>query len=250
MPARCAPASRCNRHPPAAPGPAGAAGRAAGRLGATGCDRGEPPNAKVEFPASFEARCAALPASEPEIVARPIEIVEDDSRPEAELARLFARGGTAPAQRTLGLTVTRIGHEASIEIKGLSDPAHGRACFRPRIRVELSMRPLTVHVAREIAGDPCRRAAIREHEQKHVAVYEAFLHEETARLARAFPAEFATAVRHVPDLEAGLAELHARLADHLREALAVSEAMLAARQRDVDSPAEYARIGAACADRR
>jgi hypothetical protein len=173
------------------------AAAAAAVLGAAGCDRGSPQAMVRDAFTSFETRCERIPSTTPEVVAIPLAVAEDDTRSEAELTRLHA--GPPSAHRTMGLTLTRLGHEAAIEFTGVTDPARGRTCFRTHVRVELFMRPLTVYVAREATDDPCMRAVIHEHEMKHVAVYDAYLREAADGLAQALPAEFGSEVRYTND---------------------------------------------------
>ncbi|MBK7794050.1 MAG: hypothetical protein IPJ62_17230 [Betaproteobacteria bacterium] len=68
-------------------------------------------------------------------------------------------------------------HRATIVVAGIEEPRSRKVCVRPEIDVELSLLPLTVFVGREFRDDDCRRAAIVEHELKHVAVYRAYLDE-------------------------------------------------------------------------
>ena len=217
---------------------------AAALLGAAGCDRGSPQATVRDAFTSFETRCERIPAVAPEVVAIPLAVAEDDTRSEAELTRLHA--GPPSPHRTMGLTLTRLGHEAAIEFTGVTDPARGRTCFRTQVRVELFMRPLTVYVAREATDDPCMRAVIREHEMKHVAVYDAYLQEAADGLAQALPAEFGSEVRYTSDETRTRQAVEARIKQFLADRLQQGGRELELRQRSVDSPEEYARIAAAC----
>jgi hypothetical protein len=217
---------------------------AAAALGAAGCDRGSPQGAIRDVFTSFEARCQRVPAAAPEVVAVPLAIEEDHARSEAELTRLHAGAGSP--HRTMGLTLTRLGHDATIDFVGITDPARARTCFRTQVRVELSMRPLTVYVAREAADDPCLRTVIREHEMKHVAVYDAYLQEAAEDLAQALPAELGNEVRYTDDEPRARRDVELRVKQYLSERLRQSGRELELRQRSVDSPEEYARIAAAC----
>jgi hypothetical protein len=209
-----------------------------------GCDRSDPRGGPRELFTSFEARCERIPARPAEVVAIPIAVVDDDTRSEAELTRLHV---LAPSQyRTMGLTLTRVGHEATVAFTGVSDTTRGRSCFRTHVQVELFMRPLTVHVAREIAADACLRAVIHEHEMQHVAVYEAHLHAAAAELVQVLPAEFGDHVHYADDEAGAQRALQARLAQFLAGHLQRSSRELEAAQRAIDSPEEYARIAAAC----
>ena len=108
------------------------------------------------------------------------------------------------------------------------------------------MRPLTVYVAREAADDPCMRAVIREHEMKHVAVYDAYLQEAADGLALVLPAEFGSEVRYTSDETRTRQAVEARIKQFLADRLQQGGRELELRQRSVDSPEEYARIAAAC----
>ena len=55
-----------------------------------GCDTSSTSTALGPF-TSFEARCAKLPYTPPEVVLLPIKIVADDSRSLAELTTMFDR---------------------------------------------------------------------------------------------------------------------------------------------------------------
>jgi hypothetical protein len=217
---------------------------AAALVGAAGCDRGSPQATVRDAFTSFETRCERIPAAAPEVVAIPLAVAEDDSRTVAELTRLH--GGAPSSHRTMGLTLTRLGHEATIDFNGVTDPARGRTCFRTQMRVELFMRPFPVYVAREATDDPCARAVIHEHEMKHVAVYDAYLQEAADRLAQALPAAFANEVLYTGDEARTRDAVEARIRQFLADHLQQSSRELELRQRSVDSPEEYARIAAAC----
>ena len=217
---------------------------AAAVLGAAACDRGGPQGALRDVFTSFEARCQRIPAAPPEVLAIPLALALDYTRSEPELTRLHA--GAASPHRTMGLTLTRLGHDAEIDFIGVNDPARGRTCFRTQVRVELFMRPLTVYVAREAADDPCLRTVIHEHELKHVAVYDAYLQEAADGLAREIPAELGNEVRYTDDEAGARRDVEVRVRRYLADRLEQSGRELEVRQRSVDSPEEYARIAAAC----
>ena len=122
----------------------------------------------------------------------------------------------------------------------------GRVCVRPSIGVELSATPMTVYIGREIAGDSCRDAAALEHELKHVAVYK----DELARIAVDARKQLAGAYdnrilyyRSRAEAERGI---HAALAAELKPMLEDSGRRIKERQQAIDTPAEYARVSAAC----
>lgn len=210
----------------------------------TACACGDGTPGKPRSPlGSFEARCEALPPIAPSVVASPIGVIEDTSRALAQLTAMSTHG--RPNHQTMGLTQTSVGTTTTVRAEGLTDRA-GRACMRARVEVVLSMDPMTVFVAREIAADRCRHDEVRAHEQKHVEVHEAFLRDQPAELLahladagieRVYNAASAAAAQH--DIELDVARAVARFE-------ATSRADLARRQAEVDTPEEYARVAAAC----
>jgi hypothetical protein len=209
-----------------------------------GCDA--VPNAATKFNpfASFETRCARLPASLVEVVPDAVTPTEDYSLSHQSLTRLAQED--PDAQRTLGLTRTTFGEEARIDIMGLEDSGSHRACARPQVHVRLRMSPMTVYVAREIEGDACRKAALLEHEMKHVEVYRKHLNAAAAELARALPALYGQRIFTARSSGETETELRGMLRDYLGAFMQASARQLKADQEKVDSAEEYDRIGRAC----
>jgi len=108
------------------------------------------------------------------------------------------------------------------------------------------MQPVTVFVAREIAGDACRRAAVHEHEMKHVEVYETYLRDATGTLAQSLPELVGDRIYYAADPTQAQGELQQTLAQFLGDFTAKSTEELGARQAAVDSADEYARVANAC----
>lgn len=194
--------------------------------------------------ASFEARCAKLPYLPPAVVLLPINVVDVDSRSQAELTAMFERA--MPNHQTMGLTQARIGHNATINVKGLQQESRGHACVRAHVRIELFMQPITVFVASELARNACRRAAVHEHEMKHVEVYETYLREAAADLARSLPDIVGDRVYYAANLAEAQGELAQTLSHFLDAFQEKSASELGARQALVDSASEYARVANAC----
>ena len=193
---------------------------------------------------SFDAQCARLPPSRFEVVATPIRVAVDRTRSQRELTGMYEQA--TARHLTMGLTQARIGHQSAIEVSGLQDAAGERVCMRVAVRVELSMQPLTVFVARELDDDPCRQSAVRDHEWKHVAVYERALAESTPALAASLEAAFGGRTfggRSAPAVQADVQDAVGR---HLDAFLDATGRAIRARQAEVDTPEEYARVGAAC----
>src|SRR5581483_11386096 len=159
--------------------------------------------------ASFEARCEALPPARFDVVAAPVTFTEDYSQ---SLRTLTARhDGAQIHHRTVGLTEGRLAYESTLETKGLEDRPGGRVCARPSVRVVFSASPMVVFVARELADDGCKRAMIREHEMKHVAVYRDYLKELVELTQRELPALYGDEVIYARDAHESQEALRQRL---------------------------------------
>jgi len=194
--------------------------------------------------ASFESRCAKLPPARYEVVAVPFDIREVDT---VDMRQLTDRSGAGYAQhRTYGLTTVSFGHDTQTELRVLEERASGRICATPHVTVRVSMQPVVVYVAHELRGDACRYAATRAHEMQHVAVYR----EELAEATRDLRAQLAAAVGTQILQGRSTAELNRRYETRLRDYLATfmraRQDALQARQAQLDTPEEYARVGAAC----
>jgi hypothetical protein len=193
---------------------------------------------------SFENRCAELPASDVDVRLSPLEVVENRSEPFVSLATMTR--DRSLEHRTIGVTQANFGHRSVVDVKGIEDRRQARACVRPRVKVELFVQPITVYIAREYAADPCRVRAIREHEQRHVEVFDQFAREAKHRLGH----ELAQLVGDAPhfglSLEDAQRQVDRRIADALSAFMRDAERTLAERQAGVDTPAEYARVNNAC----
>ncbi len=212
---------------------------------AAGCDALTATAQRVGVVPTFEAHCAkSLPATEVVVRAVPVRYVLDTGHSHAELARMGVEAGAG--ERVIGLTRARIGHAASITVHGIEEPRNRQVCVRPAIRVEMSMQPMTVYVGREYAGDPCRRAVILEHEEKHVAVYRDYLDEVTTRVRGEIADAYGNAVMVFASRDEAQREIESALAGYLEPVLARSTRELVQRQAAVDTPEEYARVGERC----
>jgi len=209
-----------------------------------GCDGAKSLAARAGV-GGFEARCeASLPATRIEVDAAPVLYGMDRTRSWRELSAL---GGEAtPGMRPLGLTTAIVSHKASVETAGVEEQRSGRVCVRPSIEVELSATPMTVYIGREMAGDPCRDAVTLAHEMKHVAVYR----DEMARIAQDVRARleslYANRILYFASRSEAQREVKAALGAEVGRLLADNAKRIKDRQRDVDTPEEYARVGAAC----
>jgi len=195
--------------------------------------------------ASFETRCATLPRPRFDVVVAPVSFVQDESRPSAELTAMS--GSALTAQRTTGVTTAVFGQSTDIELSPVDDHDGARGCGTPRVRVELSMQPMTVFIASELAETPCLREATLSHEIRHVEVFRAVLEDAARALERELPG----AVGAEPGRAKRPEELEQRLIlalrSYLPQFMADWQRVLDQRQAGVDSPEEYARVSAAFA---
>jgi hypothetical protein len=210
-----------------------------------GCDAASSIAARAGLVASFESRCEkSLPPTRIDIVVIPVVWNTDRTRSVDELTRLS--GDSGDVNRALGLTTAQVGHQAFVETAGIEDTRSGRTCVRPSIRVELAMTPMTLYVSREFAGDPCREAAIVEHEMKHVTVYTNYLSTLADDVGKTLRAEYGNKVFRYDGRADARRETEARLLQQLHELLADNAGRIKELQATVDSPEEYARVALAC----
>ena len=193
---------------------------------------------------SFDERCARLPAAGVNVSLLPFNVVENTTTPFATLTRMSDE--PTASHRTIGLTHASFAHRSSIEVKGVEDRASHRACVRPHVNVELSLRPMTVYVAREYANDECRARTIREHEQRHVDVYSAYAREAVSRLTAQLETIVGTKPHYAYTVGDAQHALDQRIGQQLDAFMRESRSVIAERQARVDTPEEYARVSMAC----
>lgn len=195
--------------------------------------------------ASFENRCAKLPAARFDVVATPLSFERDDTRPIAELT--VKSGSALATHRTMGLTTAVFGQSTDIELRVVGDRHGSRACGTPSVRVELSMQPVVVFIAREVAEVPCQRDATLTHEMKHVEVFREVLQEAVTELEHDFPEAIGAELGRAVDAEQLQQRLILSVRDYLAQFMKGWQRTLDVRQAEVDSPEEYARVAGACA---
>jgi len=194
--------------------------------------------------ASFETRCAKLALSRFEVVAVPLSFERDDTQP---IAALTVKSGSPLAtHRAIGLTTAVFGQSTDIELHSVDDRRGARACGTPRVHVELSMQPMMVFIARELAEAPCQREATLSHEMKHVEVFREVLDEAVQDLERELPEGIGTELRRAKSPEELERRLIVTVRDYLAEFMHERQRVLDERQAAVDSPEEYARVSTAC----
>ncbi|HSV16912.1 MAG TPA: hypothetical protein VLR71_00780 [Casimicrobiaceae bacterium] len=202
-------------------------------------------SAEVPNPfASFDARCAKLPAAVYDIAVVPMRVDEVHAQ---DVAWLTARSKTDPTRhRTFGLTMVSFGHDTHTELRILEDRS-GRACGTPTVHVQLSMQPAVVYLARELDGQACDQSAARAHEQRHVAVYRAALAEAARRLRTELPDALGDAVRAAATAGELRRRFDADLREYLARFMAEQQADMAEQQAQIDTTEEYERVAHACA---
>jgi hypothetical protein len=122
----------------------------------------------------------------------------------------------------------------------------GRACGTPDISVELSLEPMTVYVASEVAHKRCERDATLEHEMKHVAVHTAMLDEAAVALNDELPKAIGSNVRTASRPAELDQDLNASVRGFLSEFIHERYRVLAERQAQVDTADEYERMARRC----
>ena len=194
--------------------------------------------------ASFETRCGKLPPTHLKVVAVPFTFERDDSQ---SIETLTAKRGSALAtHRANGLTAAAFGYSADIELNAVDDRRGSRTCGMPRLRVELSMQPVTVFVASELATGSCQHDVTLSHEIKHVEVLRQTLDRAARDLERDLPEAIGAELRHAKNREELEQRLVVSLRDYLPQFMGERQRLLNEAQADVDSPEEYARVSNAC----
>jgi len=196
--------------------------------------------------ASFDARCAKLPPTHFEVVIVPLTFERDESQ---SIAALTVKSGRAlGTSRTFGLTTAAFGQNTDIQLSGADERGDSRACGIPRVRIELSMQPVTVYVASELAAQPCQHDVTLAHEMKHVQVFGEALDLAARDLARDFPIAIDGQLREARNPDELQQRFVVSLRNYLAQFMRDRERMLDESQAAVDSPEEYARLSTACAE--
>ncbi len=194
--------------------------------------------------AGFSAHCATLPAARYEVGAIPLSYTTDHSKSIDELSA--KSGNYSETVLTMGLTTAKFGYQGDIELTVSEDAANREACGTLRLKVTLSMQPVAVYLARELASSRCAEAVTMQHELKHVAVFRELLDEARRDLQADLPSAMASSLRYGNSRE----QLERRSKDevdrYLSEFIRRWQASLDERQAAVDSDAEHARLRNAC----
>jgi hypothetical protein len=150
--------------------------------------------------------------------------------------------------RALGLYRSDVVNEFQSRL--VIDREGNEACVRVEsVELRVSMPTRIIYVVRERRPGTCEHNVVLEHERKHQAVDDAVIAEHVPRLQRLMQAaaQRVSAQRIKPGGEkAAQQRLDNELKAALNQASKAMEQERAARQQAIDTPQEYARVGAAC----
>ncbi len=121
--------------------------------------------------ATLDEVCESLPASaQVRVSYTPSAAQIDDSKPARDIRLDTEKAG---AYRQLGVTRATLLRNVDVRLEGYSDERTGRACGWPKVTLSLSVHPLLIELARELASSECLRAHVLAHEMQHIAIYNA-----------------------------------------------------------------------------
>ena len=160
-----------------------------------------------------------------------------------ELTRMKDPG--APNVRVLGLTKT----ESRVEIKLagaiLQDTASTYECVAPHITVRIFYAPIVVYVGSEFALGSCAYQQVLAHEMRHLRAYLDHLPIVEQLVRAALGHRFQNRPLYAPSGTASAAlghEIDSGWLPYIKAEMAKVEM----QQSAIDSPQEYARLGASC----
>ncbi|MDE2167247.1 MAG: hypothetical protein KGJ66_13040 [Alphaproteobacteria bacterium] len=187
-----------------------------------------------------------VPAARIAFASRPPRF--DDT---ASLAQLSREGDLAFGRVALGLTEVKLSLDAQYRIRHAPGLTGGICAYPADVVLHLGYAMRVVHVAREFADQPCLHAAILAHEMRHVALDDALIPREAARLGQALSARIGDGAgfwgRDAADADRRSAHVIAQAGAATVNALGAARRRAHAQR--IDTPAEEARIGAACGGR-
>ena len=194
--------------------------------------------------ASFDGKCAELPATRFNITTVPLTYVENTSQ---TIDQLTVLGGNTPDKyTTFGLTTVRFGHETDIEVRVFEDSENARACGTATVDVKLSMQPVVVYVGKELVRTPCAHDATLAHELKHIASFRQVLGEAAKDLQGDLADAIGTGVRRAGTRQEIERSLSAQIKAYLSTFVTQWQREMTARQDAVDTENERALVASAC----
>lgn len=198
--------------------------------------------------ASFDAACQAIPPL-PLVTVATLPVTVEDRILDGDMRNMtIATTGEASLHErtTVGTTLATRTWEASYELSLIRDPASGRVCYRPMIKVVVGYEPMKIAVAHPFRSGTCAHDAIVEHEREHVAIYARFLTEAANSIAVILNDALPRSVRYAASLEAANSQMRQLLRSQVHEAVR-SEMAKGQRAHDqFDSINESLRLLNAC----
>lgn len=159
---------------------------------------------------------------------------------------LTAKAGSIDGRmQTLGLTVTKGLYKASLGGPVLQDPGSGYECIAPKVEIKLNYSPVLIYVGNEFVPGSCAYNEILTHEQRHLQAYmDNLVHVELA-VRDALGKRFEGKPLYAPSGTAMSAlehEINGTWFPFIRDQFEKGKA----KQAEIDTPEEYARLGKAC----
>ena len=188
----------------------------------------------------FEHLCEQrLAATSIDIEAAPINVDTDFTKSSAELT---AMGAASTGRQVLGLTQTNLKWAVSFSGNGITRRTSGRHCMRPAIKVRLAFEPMTVLVGSEQRENSCAFNITMDHERKHVAIYERFLADISARVETELRERFGNQIYYFGSEAEAERHVQSITRDYLAPIVDKSMQQVNARQAVIDTPEEYFRL--------
>lgn len=159
---------------------------------------------------------------------------------------LTAKSGSIDGRmQTLGLTVTKGIYKASLGGPVLQDAASGYECIAPKVDIKLNYSPVLIYVGNEFVPGSCAYNEILAHEQRHLKAYMDNLVRVELAVRDALGRRFEGKPLYAPSGTAMSAlehEINGTWFPFIRDEFEKGKA----RQAEIDTPEEYARLGKAC----
>lgn len=146
---------------------------------------------------------------------------------------------------TLGLTVTRAQYGATMGGPILQDKVSGYECVAPRVEIKLNYSPVLIYVGNEFTPGSCAYQTILEHEQRHLKAYMDNLTRVEKVVRDALNRRFEGKPLYAPSGTAQSALQHEINSVWMRF---INDEFDKGKveQAKIDTPQEYARLGASC----
>lgn len=190
------------------------------------------------LPGLSQAACDKTPALDVEVDSTPIEWRINH---EATLAEIN-HGEIVDGMISLGDTAAALGVVYDYKAWGPKPGAAWPDCPSAKVRLDVSANPVVIRIGREIPEGSCTYKLVRDHERRHVQVYEHVLGRAPAELKAALRQAEAAADEAGPDQPT-------RLQNAAAAWLKAQTAAMELAHKEIDTPEEYARVSQECADR-